>query len=91
MEKDGWTKVAVGKMWKLDSFMKESQRINGIGCGRRHPDTKYSILCSDEFLHTVSVIRKALQDVTLSDGTFIPAGTFVAAAATAACPPFFDM
>ena len=27
---DGWTKNAMGKMWKLDSFMRESQRINGI-------------------------------------------------------------
>ncbi|EKM61817.1 uncharacterized protein PHACADRAFT_191008 [Phanerochaete carnosa HHB-10118-sp] len=27
---DGWTKIAMGKMWKLDSFMRESQRYNGI-------------------------------------------------------------
>jgi len=25
----GWTKLAMGKMWKLDSFMRESQRFNG--------------------------------------------------------------
>lgn len=28
---EGWTKAAMGKMWKLDSFMRESQRLNGIG------------------------------------------------------------
>ncbi|TBU58191.1 cytochrome P450 [Dichomitus squalens] len=28
---EGWTKAAMGKMWKLDSFLKESQRYNGIG------------------------------------------------------------
>lgn len=28
---DGWTKTAMGKMWKLDSFLKESMRYNGIG------------------------------------------------------------
>ena len=28
---DGWTKAAMGKMWKLDSFLKESQRFHGIG------------------------------------------------------------
>lgn len=28
--KEGWTKAALMKMWKLDSFMKESQRFNGI-------------------------------------------------------------
>ena len=30
LETDGWTKVAMGKMRKLDSFMRESQRVNGI-------------------------------------------------------------
>ena len=30
---DGWTKVAMTKMWKLDSFMKESQRMNGVANG----------------------------------------------------------
>ncbi|KAH9834049.1 cytochrome P450 [Rhodofomes roseus] len=59
----GWTKVAMNKMWKLDSFMRESQRINGI-------------------TH-ISVMRKTLQDTTLSDGTFIPAGTVVAGASSA--------
>ena len=28
---DGWTKAAMGKMWKLDSLLKESQRVHGIG------------------------------------------------------------
>ncbi|KAJ3994525.1 cytochrome P450 [Lentinula boryana] len=27
----GWTKAAMGKMWKLDSFLKETQRLTGIG------------------------------------------------------------
>ena len=31
IKEDGWTKVAMTKMWKLDSFLKESQRMNGIG------------------------------------------------------------
>nr|VWO98890.1 Uncharacterized protein [Ganoderma boninense] len=56
---DGWTKAAMGKMRKLDSFLKESQRFNGIGL--------------------TSVGRKALKDVTLSDGTVLPAGTLVVA------------
>ncbi|KZT10575.1 cytochrome P450, partial [Laetiporus sulphureus 93-53] len=57
VKEQGWSKVAVGKMWKLDSFMRESQRINSI----------------------VSI----LQDYTLSDGTYLPAGTLVAGAALA--------
>ena len=28
---NGWTKASIGKMWKLDSLMRESQRFNGIG------------------------------------------------------------
>ena len=28
---EGWTRAALGKMWKLDSLLKESQRFHGIG------------------------------------------------------------
>ncbi|KAJ7486891.1 cytochrome P450 [Mycena latifolia] len=28
---EGWTKEALGKMHKIDSFLRESQRINGLG------------------------------------------------------------
>jgi hypothetical protein len=35
---DGWTKVAMTRMRKLDSFLKESQRLNGLGaCESRMP------------------------------------------------------
>ena len=27
---DGWTKAAMAKMWKLDSFLKECVRFNNI-------------------------------------------------------------
>ncbi|RDX42956.1 cytochrome P450 [Lentinus brumalis] len=57
---EGWAKAALGKMWKVDSFLKESQRYNGIGL--------------------TSVTRKAMRDLTLSDGTFIPKDTLIAAA-----------
>ncbi|GBE89843.1 Ent-kaurene oxidase [Sparassis crispa] len=56
----GWDKTSVDKMWLLDSFLKESQRMNGTECTALH--------------------RKVLRDVTLSDGTFIPAGTRMVAA-----------
>ncbi|EMD42272.1 hypothetical protein CERSUDRAFT_41330 [Gelatoporia subvermispora B] len=59
----GWTKTALTNMWKLDSFMKESQRVNGIS--------------------STSMTRLALKDLHLSDGTFIPAGSVITAAATA--------
>ncbi|KAJ8475002.1 hypothetical protein ONZ51_g6824 [Trametes cubensis] len=59
---EGWTKNAISHMWKVDSFIRESQRMNGI--------------------NTVSLMRKAQKDVVLSDGTFIPRGTLMVAAAT---------
>ncbi|KAF8844184.1 cytochrome P450 [Paxillus ammoniavirescens] len=33
VEKDGWSQRALVKMRKIDSFLKESQRIEGIDCG----------------------------------------------------------
>ncbi|KAI0800577.1 cytochrome P450 [Fomes fomentarius] len=57
---DGWTKLSMDKMWKLDSFLKESQRYNGA--------------------NFVTMLRKTLKDVRMSDGTIIPAGTTVGAA-----------
>ncbi|KAF9237109.1 cytochrome P450 [Melanogaster broomeanus] len=32
VETEGWSKSALAKMRKIDSFLKESQRIEGIGC-----------------------------------------------------------
>ena len=54
---EGWTKASMQKLRKVDSFLRESQRYNGIG--------------------TLSMTRKALVDYTLSDGTFLPKGSFV--------------
>ncbi len=80
---DGWTKTAITKMSKLDSFLKESTRIHGIVLSTSrflfllsaipHRPRYIYICCS------VSLTRKALQDVTLVDGTAIPKGTFIAA------------
>ena len=30
----GWTKEAMGRMWKFDSFMKESSRLAGVSNGK---------------------------------------------------------
>ena len=58
---EGWTRAAFGKMRKLDSLLKESQRFHGV--------------------NLVSVTRITLKDMTLSNGTFIPKNTLIAAAA----------
>lgn len=59
----GWTYNAIKEMWKLDSFMRESQRLCGVT--------------------GVSLMRKVLLDITLSDGTYLPKGTLVVAASSA--------
>jgi len=61
IREDGWTKLSMQKMRKIDSFLRESQRFNGV--------------------NALSVMRMMMKDVTLSDGTYIPKGTFVAATA----------
>lgn len=30
IKEEGWTKNSMAKMWKLDSFLRESQRHNGV-------------------------------------------------------------
>ncbi|KAF8446215.1 cytochrome P450 [Boletus edulis BED1] len=61
VQKEGWSKSAVGKMRKVDSFLKECLRFEGV--------------------LFASLPRKALKDFTFSDGTFVPKGTLIAAAA----------
>ncbi|KZT08258.1 cytochrome P450 [Laetiporus sulphureus 93-53] len=60
---EGWSKAAMIRMRKVDSFLKEINRVTGVGAK--------------------SLNRKAMKDITFSDGTFIPAGTFVSAASRA--------
>lgn len=36
VEAGGWTKISMEKMRKLDSFMKESHRLNGSGFGKKN-------------------------------------------------------
>ena len=59
--------------------MRESQRLNGI----THSESFVAPRALLIHAHPVSVMRKTKQDLTLSDGTFIPAGTLVAGASTA--------
>ena len=66
-------------MRKVDSFIKECQRLEGIASGK--------CLCTHSmhqllklFNPLVGLTRKALKDFTFSDGTFVPKGTVVVAA-----------
>ncbi|KAK3171180.1 hypothetical protein OEA41_003264 [Lepraria neglecta] len=62
----GWRKLNLLELWKLNSFMSESQRINPPALTVFH--------------HLV------MEPLTLSDGTYLPKGTFIAIAA--ASTPF---
>lgn len=76
---EGWSKESLGMMHKLDSFMKECQRMYSVASGEH----SFSFRLFDHRMlnaSTVNMIRKAMKDITFSDGTFIPEGTIVMAA-----------
>ncbi|KAF9229083.1 cytochrome P450 [Gyrodon lividus] len=60
-EQHGWTKNSMSTLIKMESFLRESQRISGTSL--------------------LPIIRKAMDDITFSDGTIIPTGTHLAVAA----------
>ncbi|KAH9915638.1 cytochrome P450 [Amylocystis lapponica] len=57
VSQEGWAKSSVGKMRKLDSFLKETLRMAPLAA--------------------VLTTRRTRKDHTFSDGTHIPAGTYV--------------
>jgi hypothetical protein len=40
---DGWSKAAMGKCVKLDSFLRESQRFNGVSASQSFPVLNYRL------------------------------------------------
>lgn len=73
----GWSKDAIRHMVKLDSFVKETQRLSPIGSGTSKHFFSSSIIFT---VHIPDALqRKAVQDFTFSDGLFIPAGTYMVA------------
>lgn len=80
---EGWTKLALNKMVKLDSFIKESQRHSGLTsrkCSDRSVGRQGYLRLTPP---AVSINRKALKPFTFSDGTHIPQGTFFNVAVSA--------
>ncbi|RDB27706.1 Ent-kaurene oxidase [Hypsizygus marmoreus] len=71
IDREGWTHSGMGRMVKLDSFIKESQRLNPLS----------SITTS---IHPGMMGRIARTPFTFSDGTYIPAGTTLLVAMQAA-------
>ena len=83
VEAHGWDGRAAGKMRKLDSFLKESQRWNGISISKNTLSLTSLITNPPNIYLTGSLSRTAMRDVVLNDGTFVPKGTLILAAAHA--------
>ena len=67
----GWTKEAMARMVKLDSFLKESSRLQGVGVGTFSVKIPFERRLS---FVSVSLTRKVLKDLPLSNGVVVPAG-----------------
>ena len=76
---EGWSKAAMQKLIKLDSFLRESQRLNGIGASIY---SSYALAYANDIL--AGSRRIAMKDFTFSDGTPVPAGQAVST-------PVFDI
>jgi hypothetical protein len=63
------------KLRKLDSFLRESARLNPIALGTFYAMTVYERLCTT----IVALIRHVRRDFTFSDGTFVKRGNWVCA------------
>ena len=77
IQREGWTKAGIDQMYKLDSFIKESQRLHPLSI--RKP---LSYIACTQHINSFSVAmqRVAVKDHTFADGTTVPRGTTVAVA-----------
>ncbi|KIM39012.1 hypothetical protein M413DRAFT_12344 [Hebeloma cylindrosporum] len=77
IQREGWTKEGIDQMHKIDSFIKEAQRLHPIAMRKI---TSY-IECSHKANYfSVAMPRVAVNDHTFSDGTTVPRGTTVSIA-----------
>lgn len=73
---EGWTKAGVDKLHKLDSFVRETQRIDNMNLSLSA--SIYSFFVTDTVRQAI-LARVAIRPFTFSNGVTIPAGTMVAA------------
>jgi hypothetical protein len=75
VREEGWTKAALNNMPKIDSFLRESQRLNPGG------SCMYPIhsVCAGADPHTVVMQRRVVSKdgFRFSDGTVLPHGAFM--------------
>ena len=82
---EGWTKAGIDKMHKVDSFLRESQRVDGLNlCSLFTVSTSENeMLIYVRHVFPVIMTRLALRPFTFSNGVTVPAGTLVTVPASA--------
>ena len=85
IREEGWTKAGIDKMHKIDSFLRETQRIDSFTARSLDffPASQVRDIDSLRFF-PVAVNRCALRPFTFSNGVTVPTGTFVSVPANAA-------
>ncbi|RDX53553.1 cytochrome P450 [Lentinus brumalis] len=74
---EGWTKAAMGKMWKIDSFLKESQRVNGVALTAvTRKALKDTTLLDGTFIPKGTLIAAASYPTHYDEGIYENASTF---------------
>ncbi|PCH35799.1 cytochrome P450, partial [Wolfiporia cocos MD-104 SS10] len=66
---EGWTKGSVNSMWKLDSFIKETQRWQGFGIGTLPSQVLKTVTFSDGTIVPTGMHIHAAQAATYRDST----------------------
>ena len=75
---EGWTKAGMDKMDKIDSFLRETQRIDDLDSCLLDPPGRTSITVRILYsLFPVAINRLALRPFTSSNGVTVPAGTLI--------------
>ena len=80
MAEEGWTKAGMDKLHRLDSFVREAQRIDNLSSSLSA--SVHGCPVTDAVLQ-VGLPRIAIHPFTFSNGVTIPAGTMVAAPSSA--------
>jgi hypothetical protein len=74
IQREGWTKAGLDQMSKLDSFIKESQRLHPVALSK---PMSYIAHAPKVNFFSVGMQRVAVNDHTFTDGTTVPRGTTV--------------
>ena len=78
VDREGWTYGAISKMVKVDSFIKESLRLNPSRCSMSFHASRATYNNPLPFLPIVAMSRIVREPFTFSDGTYVPKGTYIA-------------